>query len=192
MLGPIRMQADPSSDAVQGISGRSYYRARYYDATDGRFLSEDPIAFTGGTNFYRYSSNNPINLIDPFGLNPVPAIPWPWPWFPPGSVAGGLGRAIGAVGRAVAIPIAVIYELTVGAKPLGIDDASAIPKPEPCPERRKACGDQWAKDIEFCAEAYPDDPDMQQACYEIADLNLERCLNGQTRVDPRPTPKKKP
>jgi len=96
MLGPIRMRADPSSDAVQGISGRSYYRARYYDATGGRFLSEDPIAFTGGTNFYRYSSNNPINLIDPFGLNPVPGIPWPWPWFPPGSVAGGLGRAIGA------------------------------------------------------------------------------------------------
>jgi RHS repeat-associated protein len=44
-----------------------YYRARYYDQTGGRFISEDPIRFYGGDNFYRYVLNNPANLMDPTG-----------------------------------------------------------------------------------------------------------------------------
>jgi len=107
-----------------------YYRARYYHPQTGRFLSEDRIGFTGGMNFYRYSFNDPVNLLDPFGLNPAPAIPWPLPWFPPGSVAGALGRAIGGVaGRAIAIGVTVVGELTVFAPATAMDDASAFPKP---------------------------------------------------------------
>jgi len=45
-----------------------YYRARYYDPQPGRFLSEDPLGFGQGVNFYAYVANNPINLIDPTGL----------------------------------------------------------------------------------------------------------------------------
>ena len=47
-----------------------YYRARYYDPTPGRFVSEDPIGFAGEQNFYFYSNNNVPNLDDPFGLCP--------------------------------------------------------------------------------------------------------------------------
>jgi RHS repeat-associated protein len=46
----------------------SYYRARYYDPSAGRFLNEDPIAFGGGIDFYRYVMNSPVNKIDPRGL----------------------------------------------------------------------------------------------------------------------------
>jgi RHS repeat-associated protein len=46
------------------------YRARYYDPTAGRFLSEDPLGLKGGGNFYIYASNSPTNLIDPLGLSP--------------------------------------------------------------------------------------------------------------------------
>jgi RHS repeat-associated protein len=50
-------------------TGLYYYRARYYDPTTGRFLSEDPIEFSGrDVNFYAYSSNDPVNYRDPTGL----------------------------------------------------------------------------------------------------------------------------
>ena len=50
-------------------SGLYYYRARYYDANSGRFISEDPIGFAAGdANLYRYVFNNPVNFRDPSGL----------------------------------------------------------------------------------------------------------------------------
>ncbi len=44
-----------------------YYRARYYDPQIGRFISEDPIRFWGGVDFYRYGANSPANTTDPSG-----------------------------------------------------------------------------------------------------------------------------
>jgi RHS repeat-associated protein len=50
-------------------TGLYYYRARYYDAQIGRFITKDPIGFAGGDiNLYRYVTNNPINWVDPWGL----------------------------------------------------------------------------------------------------------------------------
>ena len=54
------------SDAETGLY---YYRARYYDPTIGRFVSEDPVAFDDGGNFYRYVNNSPVGLADPLGLS---------------------------------------------------------------------------------------------------------------------------
>ncbi len=51
-----------------GKSNPYYYRARYYDPSAGRFLSEDPIGFGGGIDFYAYVKNNPANLDDPQGF----------------------------------------------------------------------------------------------------------------------------
>jgi RHS repeat-associated protein len=52
-------------------TGLYYYRARYYSPELQRFISEDPIGFSGGINFYSYVGNNPINFTDPSGLSPI-------------------------------------------------------------------------------------------------------------------------
>ncbi|HKF67766.1 MAG TPA: RHS repeat-associated core domain-containing protein [Vicinamibacterales bacterium] len=53
-----------------GFAGLYYYRARYYHPGLQRFISEDPIGFAGGDpNLYAYVANNPINYLDPFGLD---------------------------------------------------------------------------------------------------------------------------
>jgi RHS repeat-associated protein len=53
-------------------SGLYYYRARYYSPRMGRFVSEDPIGFNGGSfTLYAYVSNNPLNLIDPSVVRPT-------------------------------------------------------------------------------------------------------------------------
>jgi RHS repeat-associated protein len=49
-------------------TGLYFYRARYFAAPSGRFLTEDPLGFDDGTNFYPYVGNNPTNLNDPLGL----------------------------------------------------------------------------------------------------------------------------
>jgi RHS repeat-associated protein len=48
-------------------SGLYYYRARYYDSTPGRFLSEDLIGVDEGWNLYAYVSNRPLTSTDPSG-----------------------------------------------------------------------------------------------------------------------------
>lgn len=54
-------------------TGLLYYRARYYDSTVGRFISEDPIGVEAeDTNLYRYVGNSPTNATDPEGLYLVP------------------------------------------------------------------------------------------------------------------------
>lgn len=64
------------------------FGARDYDAETGRWTAKDPIGFEGGSNFYRYASNNPVNLKDRLGLDtyyvsndfgkPTPTDYW-WP-----------------------------------------------------------------------------------------------------------------
>ena len=56
-------------------TGIYYYRARYFDPSIGRFLSEDPIKLKGGIDFYAYVKNRSINRVDPMGLAGAPSNP---------------------------------------------------------------------------------------------------------------------
>ena len=70
-------------------NGLYFMRARYHDPETGSFISKDPIGYLAGVNLYGYVANNPINRIDPLGLQalpPGPATPAPAPmnsqgWF---------------------------------------------------------------------------------------------------------------
>jgi RHS repeat-associated protein len=60
-------EMDPDTDLM-------FYRARWYDPTLGRFISEDPIGFGGGdVNLYGYAWDNPVGVTDPMGLSGLSA-----------------------------------------------------------------------------------------------------------------------
>lgn len=48
-------------------TGLVRFGARDYDPATGRWMRKDPVRFQGGSNFYVYADNDPINLIDPSG-----------------------------------------------------------------------------------------------------------------------------
>lgn len=53
-----------------GITQLYYVHNRWYDPSSRSFISEDPIGLAGGINTYAYGANDPVNSIDPDGLNP--------------------------------------------------------------------------------------------------------------------------
>ena len=67
-------------------TGLVRFGARDYDPSMGRWTSKDPSLFTGGTNLYAYTFNDPVNFIDRDGRVPVPL------------VTGLIGGAAGGVG----------------------------------------------------------------------------------------------
>ncbi|WP_253155892.1 RHS repeat-associated core domain-containing protein [Stieleria tagensis] len=75
-FGQIQAQSNPVAADRFTYTGREwddalglfYYRARFYDPANGRFISQDPIGFASGdTNLYRYVGNNPLDYVDPSG-----------------------------------------------------------------------------------------------------------------------------
>ena len=124
----------------------SYYRARYYDPQIGRFVSEDSFRFRGGANFYRYSRNNPNNLVDPLGLNPGAALPWWW-WILDNPITIPI-ITVGASGAAVIIGIGEF----VLAPATASDDTLANRKPRtlPCPDKYKHCEQAKQACIDSC------------------------------------------
>ena len=74
----VDVTAAPPVDNPYGYTSREidseselyFYRARYYDSSTGRFVSEDKLnILSGDTNFYRYVENDPLGAVDPFGFS---------------------------------------------------------------------------------------------------------------------------
>lgn len=59
-------------------TGFYYLNSRYYDPEVGRFLNADAFASTDisdvlSTNMFAYCENNPVNMADPNGCDPIPS-----------------------------------------------------------------------------------------------------------------------
>ena len=74
-------------------TGLFHYRRRTYDPSNGRFLSKDPFGYLDGYNLYAYVNNNPVNFVDPFGLESTK----PGSNRPPTALEAGGGAALGAL-----------------------------------------------------------------------------------------------
>lgn len=103
--GPYGEALDNSStDIAYQYAGRErdetglyYYRARYYDPVRGAFLSEDPIGWGGGQdNFYGYVGADPVNHIDPNGLDAILLVNSRTVDMPSGRFGGHAAVAIGS------------------------------------------------------------------------------------------------
>ena len=160
-FGNVTLESDSSVEFRFGYTGRElddetgqyFYRARYYDATVGRFIGEDPIEFSAGdTNLSRYVNNSPTNAINPSGLEALvapPPTPTPTPITPPPSTpvitpptpptpppATGTGLGLGAR-LLLALPVAgaiVLLWQTPTAK-TGLDEMEEPPHPNPDPKK---------------------------------------------------------
>jgi RHS repeat-associated protein len=80
--GNITSESSPTNGGVYKYTGREfdattglqYNRARYYDPTVGRWISQDPMGFDAGdSNLYRYVENAPTIATDPSGFQVGPS-----------------------------------------------------------------------------------------------------------------------
>jgi RHS repeat-associated protein len=73
-----------------------YIRARIYDPPTGMFMSQDPLALEDAAeSSYMYGEGNPVNFIDPSGMQTV---------WSPGAFGGRSGGSAGVSGGAVFVP----------------------------------------------------------------------------------------
>jgi RHS repeat-associated protein len=92
---------NPTQYAGQENDGNNIYydRARYYNPTAARFLSQDPTGQEGsGPNLYLYTNDNPTNTTDPYGTHLGAPGPGPGGGNGGGGAGGGGGGGAGGGG----------------------------------------------------------------------------------------------
>ena len=125
------------------ITALYYLQSRYYDPWIGRFINADAYVSTGqlilGFNMFAYCNNNPVNMVDPDGYNPIGTLrrmPRIWRSL---SVSRETGGAIGLIAASTLVlreiigtPVTNNAARRVTTRP----NAQPIPAPIPIPTVR--------------------------------------------------------
>ncbi len=105
-FGNVTLETDATKNGDYAWTGRErdvetglqYNRARWYDPTTGRWLTQDPLGFDAGdSNLYRYVNNAPTMAKDPSGLQV-------------GQVPGVIQKGLGKIGKGVGDEIFDFYD----------------------------------------------------------------------------------
>jgi RHS repeat-associated protein len=130
-------------------SGLYYYKNRMYSAElGGRFNQTDPIGLAGGVNPYAYVFNDPVNFVDPLGLDRTINIKYPGPEC---VIVTGVRIPQPDLGdqTLLASQQVNIANLLAIAASKSKSDANDTQKPKPCPQLLKmtdALGEQLQQD----------------------------------------------
>lgn len=68
MVSQIENNVRFSGQYRDNETGLYYNYYRDYDPETGRYVEVDPIGLVGGLNIYAYTDNNPVERVDPLGL----------------------------------------------------------------------------------------------------------------------------
>jgi len=98
--------------------GAYNYKARTYSPSLGRFMQTDPIGYRDGINWQAYVGNDPVNAVDPLGLqlNEVDRVivQYGKPGGGPGGLGGGMSYNVSMVTRDIGSTS--VTEISVTAK----------------------------------------------------------------------------
>jgi RHS repeat-associated protein len=157
-----------------------YYRARYYDPATGRFVSEDPIGFAAGTDFYDYVLNNSPTLVDPEGLaaaaSPAVAPSAPRPFLVPKPAPPSVGeQVIGTLTGILSKGAAVVGIILTSPVELNHDEIEWAQQLKCKPRNKNSEADCWQMyqtDVATCRRV------KSAACYELAMQRYAACRAG--------------
>lgn len=166
-----------------GLTGLVRFGARDYDPAAGRFTARDPILFRGsGTNLYSYARSNPVNLIDPTGLQSIPCDPGTYTssdeecsWYDPRCLLREMCEALGICGDSPGGP----------APPGPAPDADRAP-PEAPPVEGEDCDPNVDKTVGDCMKCVPDEP--PKPCRKGAGLCIGPVLDCRDSLTGEPCP----
>jgi len=168
-------------------SGIYFYRARYYESASGRFLSEDPVEFAGGINFYAYVGSNPVTLTDPTGFAPTALPPTLTSWTEAEQIAyrayvWSLKGTSQVLSKATTAGLVVLYLFD----PSSGNNARWAHSREyqfeqECRKGDKECEEEWREAYRKCREwlSQPNPPiDLVGSRDGVPYTNLQDCARG--------------
>ena len=187
----------PNDYLLPGFPGQSrvvsdlyYNRYRDYDPVTGRYFQADPIGLNGGSNSYVYAEGDPVNGIDPIGLQMRKVVPRPGirpiPGFPtPGDRNGdGFNDADQAAASQLnrwLCENSILWRSAFCSTPHypdSRDDAKDTTEEGCPPENDDACWLEREQEERYCKRKFGAHIRQYGRCMDRASINFDLCKRG--------------